>query len=339
MAAFIDLPPEMRNSIYGLLLTGSTPDLNVLATSRLLHEEASSYYYQNNVFAIDLPCVERMSDRLLPTIPNPSLRYLRYLTINLCLSTSMALQIDSARYIDALADSCPTLISVTINLTSNLSRLLSARVDDMVLSKSHPLTVAIQHLLSSTTIQSVRIDLGGVWFAPHLATRLTSQFEGRLEIHTSKSSPERALLDYTTHTHLHDFGLDTKEAEIVYSLPFAAPSTPASLSSALSELDHFSLTEFLDKEFKDEPWEVKSEKVDSVFNDPDFDMQDELDGIEEELTEEDDVADEEMENIDDLSAILENLGDAMQRAASEADVCYMTNFAPEMLGRQIEGLW
>ncbi|KAJ8111268.1 hypothetical protein OPT61_g6093 [Boeremia exigua] len=339
MATFADLPPELRNSIYEMLLDGSAPNLSVLVTSPLLHEEAASYYYQNSALTIDLPYIEIVGETILPSIPDQYLRYIKHLSINMCLSTSMVLQADCARRIKALPDACPTLTNLTINLTSNTSRLLSARIDDSVLAESHSLTLALRHLLSSSAIQSVHLNWDGVWFAPHLATQLTSEFQGRLEILSSASSPERELLGQTTQTHLRGLGADAEEVTDLQLNPSTAPSTPASLSSALSELDHFSPIDFLDEDVEDVPRGTKGEKENSLSNESESDMQYGEDGIEEELTEEDDVEDEDMEDIDDFEAIMGNFGVVAQRAACEADVCYMTNFAPEMLGGWVEGSW
>jgi hypothetical protein len=60
--------------------------------------------------------------------------------------------------------------------------------------------------------------------------------------------------------------------------------------------------------------------------------------MEEELTEEDDINDDDMEDIDSLDAIFANLQDVAHWRANEADVYYATNFAPEMLGRWITRL-
>ncbi|KAH6629222.1 hypothetical protein C7974DRAFT_472073 [Boeremia exigua] len=328
MAVFTDLPSEMRNSIYDMLLIGPAPSLGVLGTSRLIHGEAASYYYQNNAFEVSLMS---QSETLLPPIPDRYLKYLRRLTINVCLTSSRVH--DSARRIEALANTGATLASLTINLISRTSRVLSNRVDDNVLSEDHPIALALHHLLSSSVAQSMRVNLEGVWFAPGLATKLLNEFEGTLEVLTTLSSLERALVGQKTQTHLRALDIDTEAATDRLPSPPASPS-PSDLSTALSELDQFSPMEFFD-EYTEEV-EVDAE-ADLLIDEPMFDAHDNEEGHEEELTEEDDVADEEMEDIDNFEAILGGLGEIAQQRANEADISYMTNFAPEMLGRWIEG--
>lgn len=81
MTTFFDLPPETRNSIYELLLTSSSSDLNVLTASRLLHEEAAPYFYQNNAFTVDLSDVATSCATILPPIPDKYLKYSSVLTV------------------------------------------------------------------------------------------------------------------------------------------------------------------------------------------------------------------------------------------------------------------
>ena len=339
MAIFINLPPEMRNSIYNMLLTDSTPNLSMLAAARLLHEEAASYFYQHSAFAVDLLGERTAGASILPPIPDKYLKYLRRLTINVCLNTSWA--IDYAERIEALANTDATLSTLVLNFTSNTSRVLSRTVDDCVLHASHPLTLAMTHVLHSSAVQSVRVNLDNVWFTPGLATQLFDSSQGRLELLTSCNSLERALVGRTTHSHLFDLGLearDLQDAEDLHhasSYPLISSSLPSSLSSALSELDQFSPTDFLGGEAGDLQGLGKIERVDSLFDEPIFDVDDFDEGTEEGLDKADDVDDEDMMDVDDFDAILENMEEVAHRRANEMDVCYMTNFAPELMGRWI----
>lgn len=335
MTTLLGLPPETRNSIYELLLTSSSSDLNVLTASRLLHEEAASYFYQNNAFTVDLPDVATSCATILPPIPDKYLKYSRVLTVKVKLGYVSPADIHKQAQRLTTAANHVNLATLTLNLTSNASRVVSTAIDDCVLHATHPLTLALQHFLSSG-VKSVRVNLKGVWFALGLATKLLSEFEGSLEVITCNSSTERALTGQMTRDHLRDLGLDLKDvedAEYLHSSDYDGnfPSLPSSLSSALSELDTFSPMDHLDGNPEDLQDTTKAEESDSLFDDPMFDMDDVDAGSEEELTEDDDADDEEMEDINDFEAIIDNLQEVTCRKVIKKDICYMTNFAPNML--------
>lgn len=280
---------------------------------------------------------------ILPPVPDKYLKHLRHLAVNICVASSNAAL--GAERLTALADRAATLSVLTLNLTSTTSMLLSRRVDDSVLGEDHALTIALHRLLSSKVICLVCVNLDTVWFTPGLATRLLSEFVGKLEIVTVTRGVERQLLGQTTWTHLRDLNLGSVEESgddtgTSSSNTDTAPSTPELLRLALSELDQFSPMDFLDEDMTDfnkgrEEGVGYSELVPETF-----DSQHAADWSEvgEELTEEDDIGDEEMENIDSLDAILNNLQDVAHWRANEADVYYATNFAPELLGRWIDNL-
>ncbi|KAF2623523.1 hypothetical protein BU25DRAFT_414277 [Macroventuria anomochaeta] len=355
MVTFTNLPAEMRNIIYGKLLTDAVANpvrlndtFSLLTTSRPVHEEAASYFYQHNTFTVSLPATTHNQERssqdatILPPISDKYVKYLRHLTIDVRLNISRAP--DCANHLAALANLDTALFTLTLNLSSNTSRVLTNRVDDCVLHAKHPITLALQHLLSSNLAQSVRINLNNVWFAPGLATQLQTEFKYSLELATSTTFPslERAPINQTTQSYLYALGLearDVEDAEEIQPPSSSAdffPSLPSSWSSALSALDQFSPTEHLYEDPGDLREFPKMGRADSLFDEPIFDMDDLEEGSEVELTEDDDVGDEEMEGIDDFDAILDNMEDVVQRRVNEMDVCYMTNFAPEMLGRWIE---
>jgi hypothetical protein len=188
-----------------------------------------------------------------------------------------------------------------------------------------------------------RVNLDAVWFAPGLATRLLGAFRGKLEIVTAEKGVERKLLGQTMQTHLRDLGLGEEFDEGAgspSSTVDTAPSTPDSLRSALSELDQFSPVEFFDGDENDVNGGERQEKESSgiVLGDVDMLCAADRREMEEELTEEDDINDDDMEDIDSLDAIFANLQDVAHWRANEADVYYATNFAPEMLGRWITRL-
>lgn len=340
MASFMDLPPEMRNSIYERIITSPTSRLALMSASRELHEEVSSYFYQQNVFTIDLPG-ESNGSTILPPVPDRYLKYLRHLTVNICVTTSDVTR--SAERLATLAGRDVALSVLTLNLSSTTSRLLSTRTDDPVLEESHGLTRALEQLLLSSAVTLFRVNLDAVWFAPGLATRLLGAFKGKLEIVTAEKGVERKLLGQTMQTHLRDLGLGEEFDEGAgspSSTVDTAPSTPDSLRSALSELDQFSPVEFFDGDENDVNGGERQEKESSgiVLGDVDMLCAADRREMEEELTEEDDINDDDMEDIDSLDAIFANLQDVAHWRANEADVYYATNFAPEMLGRWITRL-
>jgi hypothetical protein len=340
MASLMDLPAEVRNSIYNELFSNLVTDVDfsLLTASKLINEEAASYFYQHNAFTVSLP-IRTCACKILSPIPNRYLKHIRRFTIDVCLITSRTMVDDCARRIAALADSGATFSTLTLSFRSTTSRMLSNRVDDPVLHAEHPITLALRHILSSNIARSVRIVLDDVWFAPGVASQLAYDSQGSLEVVTSASSTERPLLGQTTQDHLRNLGLEVQDVhDAEYLLPSLSDgslsSMPSPLSSALSEVDAFSPTEFMD-EARDEGAEnvhdpSKNQNADSLFDEPLFDTD------EDELNEEDDVGDEDMEDIDDIDAILGNMEETMHYCANEADVCYMTNFAPDLLRRWLE---
>ena len=337
MASLMDLPPEMRNSIYDRIITSPTSRLALSSASKELHEEVLSYFYQHDVFTIDLPG-ETNGTTILPHVPDRYLKYLRHLTVNICVTASSVTH--SAHKLATLAGRDVALSVLTLNLSSTMSRLLSTRTDDPVLEESHALTSALQQLLSSSSVSRLRVNLDAVWFAPGLATGLLGAFGGKLEMVTAEKGVERELLGQTMQTHLRDLGLEGEYDEGAgspSSTVDTAPSTPESLRSALSELDRFSPMAFFDDDENDVHEGGRQEKEIFGVKLEDVNMSHAADQseTEEELTEEDDISDEEMEVVDGLDAIFTNLQDDAHWRANEADVFYATNFAPEMLGRWI----
>ena len=340
MASFMDLPAEVRNSIYSELYVCRTADhdFDLLTASKLINEEAASYFYQQNAFTVSLPTRVATADILSP-IPNKYLKYVRRLTIDVYLTPSTVMVDDCAQRIAALSDSGATLSALTFRFYSTTSRILSNRVDDYVLPTEHPITLALRHILASGIAQSVRVELDNIWFAPGIATQLQGLSPGSLQVVTSASSIERALLGQIVRDHLHDLDLDEQDVEDAENLPPSWSdrellSNPSPLSSALSELDTFSPTDTVDENGDEDAEAVqfppKGDRTDSLFDEPLFDTQ------AEELDETDDVDDEDMEDIDDVDAIFGSMEETMHYRANEADVCYMTNFAPELLGRWLE---
>ncbi|KAJ4371914.1 hypothetical protein N0V86_008468 [Didymella sp. IMI 355093] len=144
---------------------------------------------------------------------------------------------------------------------------------------------------------------------------------------------------------MRDFGLELQEIEHAEDLQpseydGADETAPSSLSSgfAFSELDTFSPTEYRDTYHENLQYSANEEHPEAFSDDPMFDMDVLYEGSEEELTEDDDVDEEEMEDIDDIEGIVDNLVQVCQQRATDEDVCYMTNFAPNMLRAWSESL-
>ena len=89
MASFMDLPAEVRNSIYSELFSNPVADIDfsLLTASKPINEEAASYFYQHNAFTVSLP-TRTYACKILSLIPNKYLKYIRQFTIDLYLITS-----------------------------------------------------------------------------------------------------------------------------------------------------------------------------------------------------------------------------------------------------------
>jgi len=330
MASLFDLPPETRNNIYGWLLIDSSPNLSTLTASRLLHEEAASYFYQNTDVDISLMDVATSHATILPPIPDRYLKYPRVLTVDVELGYGAVRIREQAQRLTAMADHCTSLTFLTLNLVSTTSIVVSSTLDEYVLHASHPLALALRHIPSSGPTRSVRVNLERVWFAPGILDQLMSK--RNLKVSTTESSIERPMYGHKTQDHLREFGLGSQEFEDAEDLQSenydgVFPSMPSSLNTALSELDYFSPTQDLDNipDFADDEHSKLS------FDEMMFDMHALDKGSEEELTEDDDVVDEDMEEIDDIEGIVDSLVHIHQQRLTDEDVCYMTNFAPNML--------
>ncbi|KAL1641871.1 hypothetical protein SLS61_009935 [Didymella pomorum] len=331
MTSFFDLPPETRNNIYGSLLNDSSPNLTTPIAFRLLHEEAASYFYENSIININFMDAATSYATILPPFPDRYLKYSRVLTADIKLGYSTWRVREQAQCLTTMAYHCARLTFLILNFVSTASTVVSSTLDEYVLHASHPLTLALQQLLSCGNIRSMRINLERVWFAPGILDQLMSK--GDLKVSTTESTVERPMYGQETQDHLWELGLGSQENEDAedaqpedYDGAFS--SRPSSLNTALSELDYFSPSEDLD--------DLTSYENDAhskpSSNEMMFDMDDLDEGSEEELTENDDIGDDEKtEEIDDIESIVDNLVQVHQQRLTDEDICYMTNFAPEML--------
>jgi hypothetical protein len=360
MAGFSDMPPEVRNIMYEQLLAGENRprlrvdnELAMLTLSKQLHNEASSYFYQNNELAIDAPAQNSEAATILPPIADKYLRYLRHLTLYTLTGHPDLLRTRQvAKTISSLANIGADFDALNIFITSPLSHLLSSRVDDSVLDADHPITVALRYVLQAGVTKLIRIELKNAWFAPGIARSLASS-SSQIEFFTDGaltqdlSLLERPLTGRYSSTHLTGFGLSQEHVvntHDIASSPLSSPSSlPSSLCSAFAGLDTFSVTSF----------EYSSDEVDV----PDSDFDDSTHAAEQPFFTEDDIeewsasteeveqeqgsleemddldGDEEMEGIehDEVQGILHSMEEAAHDAANGEDITYMANFAPDLL--------
>lgn len=179
MATSFDLPPETPSIIYGPLLTDSSPNLSKLTASKLLHEEAASYLYQNTNIDIELLNAAIPKATILQLIPDKYLRYIKVPTVNVRLQGRHQDR-KQADHLANIAEYCSGLMTVILNITSTASDIVSRTLDEYVLHASHSSTLALQHLLSCCSTRSIRINLENVSFTPGVPHHLIS--EGRVEL-------------------------------------------------------------------------------------------------------------------------------------------------------------
>ena len=181
----------------------------------------------------------------------------------------------------------------------------------------------------------MRVGLEGVWFASGVVGGLKDGCGGDVEVvgaNGGGAEVERGLTGVGMERHLGDLGLGGPLEEGGEW----GVDTSVLMREVLGGLDHFSPTEFWFGDDGADGWWEKGQCADSLDAEGvaigAYGGEGEAVGDEEELTEEDDVSDDEMLDIDDFDAILGNLGDVAQNMAVERDICYLTNFAPGVLG-------
>jgi hypothetical protein len=360
MASLLDLPCEVRNTLYEELLGGDRKrdlrDRNELATfavSKQLHDEASSYFYQHNAVAIHAPSPATDTATILPPIADQYLRFLRRLTIHVLVGPStVSWTRKTATTIAALAGTGAQFTELNILIQSPLSRILNSRVDDSIMDNNHAITVAIRTVLRSGVAKTFRIQLEGAWFAPGVAQALQAEFGSQLEFFAEDSTLERntsiferPLLGRYSSTHLTELDMsDEDAADITYNdNSFSRASTPctlpSSLNSAISSLDTFSVSSFgLSFDEDEEKDQDDTDPNESFFNEDDiaaWSAQETQSAEDEEAfcDMEDLDEDEEMNDVDqeDFEAIVHNLEDIAHHMANNETVTYMTNFAPDLL--------
>jgi hypothetical protein len=368
MANFNDLPAEIRNALYGQLMTEESIAQHrtqnafaMFTVCKQLHEESSSYFYQHNAIAIDTPSTATSAATILPPVADKYLRFLNRLTLHgLTGQSSMSRTREVATAIASLSCIGAQFSELNILITSSLSQLLNSRVDDSILDDKHPITEAIRTVLQARVAKKFRLQLQNTWFAPGVAHGLQATFGSQIEFYEREtrchdiSVLERPLVGRYSSVHLTDLGLgDETIADVSHSNNYS--STPSSLRSSLcsafSNLDTFSVSS----------WELGSEEAGAqacgdsfkagndasehpFFTDDDIEEWsasttaegEDNDGILGDLEDLDE--DEEMEDVSQevVQAFMHNMEEVAHHEASEDDVEYMVNFAPELLLRRYQ---
>jgi hypothetical protein len=362
MATFTDLPPELRNAVYDELHESKCRkpykridnELALFSVSKQLHDESTSYFYQHNTMAIDTSFPATDTATIIPPIADKYLRFLRRLTIYAAVEEAKSPSTQKvANIIASLATIGANFDQLHIHLRSPISKLLNSRVDDSVMTVYHPVTTALQHLLNSGVVKTVFVELKNAWFAPGVAQALAAGYDTRLQFNianrpaANRCAMERSLTGFYRSTHLIQLGLDDEDIASARS-PTASSScsSPVSLTSCVSaafaDLDTFSVTSFQlgsDDDEKGEPTDESSTDEGSFFDGIDIEEWEaatqvpepgDLQDLDEDM---EDDEDEEMEDVpqEDIDAIMTNMEETAHHDANEADVSYMTMFAPDLL--------
>lgn len=371
MAQFSDIPAELRNLIYQFLLlqspnmmerSSNTNALSLFGVSQQIHDEAASYFYQNNQICIDTPFPPTETATILPPVADRYLRFLRRLRVRATIAAADSItHARIANTITSLVVIGATFDDVHIHIQSSLSQLVNSRVDDSILGAEDPITVALRTLLNSGVTKVVHLHLCGVWFTPCVIQDLRSRYGDVVVFVDRKGSPQdsssvqRQRTGTYAATHMTSLGFvkeATGDVRSPHDLP--AQSTASSLSSsvdsALADMDMFSVTDFergSDDSHKDqakgeatshdsffseadiEEWEASTQELDDASEPEDMDLDNGSNGEDEDEDKNEDELDDVMQ--DDFDVIMGNMEDMAHHLVNEADMTYMTNFAPELL--------
>lgn len=364
MAGLNQCPAEVKNAIYGEIFDGNSKfrirsghGLAMFTVSKLLHEESASYFYENNVITLDIPSATTTTATILPPMADRYLRFLKRLTLHAPVAPAMDLEMRRvASAIKAVSTIGANLIELEVVLTSSHSHLLNSRVDDSVLSHTHPITEAIQCVLRANVAKSFRITLENACFAPGVAQTLHTKFGSKIEFYEREypvqdiTTIERALVGRYASQHLISLGLqDENLRDLNHSRnsrrDHSGPSSlPSSLCSAFSNLDTFSVSSFElgsdDTEASDHDDSYKRDMHADTGEQPFF-TEDDIDEWSASTQEDFKMGDEdvdmdledELEDVpqDDVDAFMRNMDEVAHHKANALDIEYLTNFAPELL--------
>lgn len=361
------MPAEIRNMIYEPLLSQSHSQntverlrsnnaFSLFTVSKQIHDETTSYFYQNNNIKIYTPSQTTETATILPPIADRYLRFLGRVRVLATIATAESTtHTKVAGTIASLANIGAKFEDVHIFINSSLSRLVNKMVDDSILDADHPIIVALQKLLGSGVAEVVRLSLPGAWLTPSVAQHLKSQYGDRILFIGRDGSPcdaaciEKSKTGVHVTRHMATLGLDKEAMEHAYSDDedeFDQPtpsSVPSSFGSALADLDTFSVTRYetSPEDAKNDDSTGDSAGGDSFFSEADLEewATSGENGVQEEPSqpEDVDVDDDELdEELDDMSddgfdTIMGNMDDMAHHIANEADITYLVNFAPELL--------
>lgn len=351
----------------------------LFGVSKQLHNEASSYWYQHNVIAIDSLSESSEGATILPPIPDQYLPYIRRFTLHLWTGQADMSTVErAAKLVASLSNIGAQFDEVTFIISTHLSNLLISRVDDPVLSTDHPIARSLHQVLSANVAKKVWVQLNGAKFATGVTRGLIQQFGSTLSFVDSKGQKvepsllEKPLIGRYLSSHLTALDIGEELASCSFPLGQSTGSTsslPASFSTAFSELDSFSVTEYsLNGEDKMDALNLKQpageangtepffhqddiEEWESATSDFHYDGADHImdmddlyvndDGMddddeEEEVNgggdnEEDVLATLEPVPQDEFEDIIDNLKQVAHHRANEEDITYLANYAPDLL--------
>lgn len=183
----LGLPAELRNLLYDQVFHGdlsNSDSLALMRTSEQLHAEAGSHFYGNNTFVFRAPQPTMQGSTILPPINDRYLPYLKDIGIELdagCAERPRVQEVAMAIKRLATIKAKFERISFLIQFPCELSSFLQDKYDDPILDKSHPITTALHHLLSSGVSKTVQIWMNGAWFAPGVASEMKDCYGSRLK--------------------------------------------------------------------------------------------------------------------------------------------------------------
>ncbi|XP_014554934.1 hypothetical protein COCVIDRAFT_103761 [Bipolaris victoriae FI3] len=358
MAEFSDMPAEIRNMVYESLFSPSQSQdiveqlcsnrnaFSLFTVSKQIHDETTSYFYQNNNINIHTPSQPTETATILPPIAD---RYLRFLGRVRVLATIGAAESSThakvANTIASLATIGAKFEHVNIFINSSLSRLVNKMVDDSILDDDHPITVALQKLLDSGVAKVVRVSLPGAWLTPSVAQHLKSQYGDRLLFINPDGSPcdvacvEKSKTGVHITRHMATLGLDMEHAysdddgddEDDQSTP---SSITSSFGSALADLDTFSVTSYeaSPEDTKNDDSTGDSASGDSFFSEAELEEWEnsDEDDVQEASSQPEDVEIDVEEELDEeLDGMSDDGFDTVM--GNMDDISYLVNFAPELL--------
>lgn len=136
---FLELPSEIRNSIYEQLLVLEEPitslmtycdfssefrglTLGLLLVNRIIHQEASSLLYAQNCFDFTTYFSNEIS-KFLQRIGHKNAQYIRHIRLDFPMLEILQLQSvrierDSVKLLEEIRNACSNVTSITISLTS-----------------------------------------------------------------------------------------------------------------------------------------------------------------------------------------------------------------------------